>query len=134
MGAYTKKVQIESRTLGYLSSNHIIPAALQYQNTLIKNVQGLKDLGLKKDSYSMQLKFIELISKHIHEISEHVADMINARKKANKISDTQERALAYCHEVKSKFEKIRYHVDKLELIVDNNLWPMPKYRELLFLK
>ncbi len=131
---YIKKVQIESRTLGYLSSNHILPAAIQYQNTLIKNVQGLKELGLKKDSFATQLNLIEVISNHIKEISENVEAMIEDRKVANKMEDAREKAFAYCNTIKARFEKIRYHVDKLELLVDNNLWPMPKYRELLFLK
>lgn len=131
---YIKKVQIEARTLGYLATNHVLPAAIQYQNTLIENVKGLKDLGLKKDTYAAQFNIVEIISGHVQQINDNVEAMIEERKIANKIEDARDRAIAYCDKIKSKFDKIRYHIDKLELIVDNNLWPMPKYRELLFLK
>lgn len=131
---YTKRVQIEARTLGYIATNHIIPAAITYQNTLIANVKGLKDLGLSKDTYAAQLKIVEVLSRHIQEVSTNVEQMIEDRKVANKIENGRDRAIAYCDVIKARFEKIRYHLDKMELIVDNNLWPMPKYRELLFLK
>lgn len=131
---YVKKVQIEARILGYLATNHILPAAIKYQNELVKNVQGLRDLKLKPESYRAQLNLVEVISGHIQEINDNVEAMIAERKKANILPDVRSRAVAYCHEVKERFEKIRYHVDKLELIVDDNMWPMPKYRELLFLR
>jgi glutamine synthetase len=131
---YVKKVQIEARMLGYLATNHVLPAAIQYQNTLIENVRGLKEVGLKATAYKAQLNLLEVVSGHIQEISENVETMIEARKKANKLKDAREMAMAYCEQVKCRFDKIRYHVDKLELIVDDNLWPMPKYRELLFLR
>ncbi len=131
---YIKKVQIEARIIGYLATNHVLPAAINYQNTLIENVKGLKDLGLDKKSYKAQLNLVEIISDHIQKINDNVEDMIEARKKANDTEDLHKRALMYCHEVKTFFDKIRYHADKLELIVDDKLWPMPKYRELLFMR
>jgi glutamine synthetase len=131
---YIKKVQIEARILGYLSANHVLPAAINYQNTLISNVRGLKEIGLDKKSYAAQFNMIEIMSNHIQEINDNVEAMIEARKKANNEADTHKRALMYCHEVKTYFDKIRYHADKLELIVDDKLWPLPKYRELLFIR
>lgn len=131
---YVKKIQIEARMLGYISSNHILPAALNYQNTMIENVKGMMDIGLDKSSFSAQIKTIEVINKHIQMINEQVESMIEARKKANKIEDSHKKADAYCNEVRPHFEIIRYHVDKLELIVDDKLWPLPKYREMLFLR
>lgn len=131
---YVKKIQIEARMLGYISSNHILPAALNYQNTMIENVKGMMDIGLDKSSFSAQIKTIEVINKHIQVINEQVESMIEARKKANKIEDSHKKADAYCNEVRPHFETIRYHVDKLELIVDDKLWPLPKYREMLFLR
>jgi glutamine synthetase len=131
---YIKKVQIEARIIGYLSTNHILPAAINYQNTLIQNVRGLKELGLDNSSYKAQLNLLQVISGHIQNINDSVEAMLEARKKANDTEEIRERALKYCHEVKSYFEKIRYHADKLELIVDDKLWPLPKYRELLYMR
>src|SRR5262249_15981360 len=131
---YVKKVQIEARILGYIATNHILPAAVNYQNTLIANVRGLKDLGLDKYSYKAQLNLVEVMSSHIQNISNHVEAMIEARKKANNTESMHKRAEKYCNEVRTHFDTIRYHVDKLELIVDDKLWPLPKYRELLFLR
>ena len=131
---YVKKVQIEARLVGYLASNSILPPSVQYQNTLIENVKGLKDLGLTVESYRSQLNIIENISKHIQGVSENVEKMIEARKKANDIEDMHERAFAYCDTVKPYFDTIRYHADKLELVVDDKLWSLPKYREMLFLR
>ena len=131
---YVKKVQIEARILGYMASNHILPAAINYQNVLIDNVKGLKDLGLPKNSFHAQLKLIEAMSDHIQNINDNVEAMIEARKAANNTESTHDRAHKYCHEVKPYFDKIRYHADKLELIVDDKEWPLPKYRELLFLR
>ena len=134
---YIKKIQIESRIIGDLSHNHIIPTAIRYQNTLVENVKGLKEvLDIKtfvKLSNS-QMQNIKEISEHISIVRQLVADMIDKRKIANKIEDSAEKARLYNQEVLPFFEKIRYHVDKLELLVDDELWPLPKYRELLFIK
>lgn len=131
---YVKKVQIEARIIGYLSSNYVLPAAVQYQNILIDNIRGLKEIGLDETAYAAQKNIITKISTHIQAISTTVEAMIEARKIANKEPDMQKRAHLYCNEVKAKFDTIRYHSDKLELIVEDKLWPMPKYRELLFLR
>lgn len=134
MEDYVKKVQIEARILGYLCTNHVLPASIQYQNTLIENVKGLKDIGLDASHYKAQLNLIKVVSGHIQHINDYVEKMIAERKKANKIENARERAFAYCFQVKALFDDIRYHADKLELIVDDKLWPMPKYRELLFIR
>ena len=131
---YTLALQIEGRTLGDLSRNHIIPTAIKYLNTLIENVKGLKEIyGDKYAEHAKeQMLLIERISRHIAEINSGVNTMIEERKKANTIEDDFEKSLAYCNKVKPFFETIRYHCDKLELLVDNSLWPLAKYRELLF--
>ena len=131
---YTLALQIEGRTLGDLSRNHIIPTAIKYLNTLIENVKGLKEIyGDKYTEHAKeQMLLIERISRHIAEINSGVNTMIEERKKANAIEDYFEKSLAYCNKVKPFFETIRYHCDKLELLVDNSLWPLAKYRELLF--
>ncbi|MDB2701813.1 glutamine synthetase III [Flavobacteriaceae bacterium] len=131
---FTLALQIEGRTLGDLARNHIIPTAINYLNTLIENVRGLKEIygDEFKDKAKEQMLLIERISSHIAEINSGVNDMIEKRKNANLISDDLKKALAYCNDVKPCFETIRYHCDKLELLVDNSLWPLAKYRELLF--
>jgi glutamine synthetase len=132
---YIKKVQIEGRIMGELCTSHILPAAIKYQNILINNVKGLKDVGIDASSYANQLQILEKISVHINKVSDLVEQMIEARKKANNISNTRDMAIAYCDDVKGKFfDDIRYHVDKLELLVDDAYWYLPKYRELLFLR
>ena len=132
---YIKKVQIEARVMGDLASTYIIPAALKYQNSLIENIRGLKDAGLNASAYESQKDTLEKISEHVNAISKNVEAMVEARKKANDLKDTRSRAIAYCDDVKGNyFDVIRYHADKLELIIDDNLWPLPKYRELLFLR
>jgi len=132
--AYTLKIQIEARILGELALNEVLPAAVEYQNRLIENVKGLKELGLGEDTYASQIKLISSISNHINVIEKEVHNMVEARKVANAIEDASEKAKAYCDNVKPYFETIRYHADKLELLVEDKLWPLPKYRELLFLK
>ncbi len=134
---YTKKIQIESRVLGDLAINHIIPAAVRYQNLLLDNVYKIKELfsGSRAEKIAAQdLSSIESISDHITAIKEDVAAMIDARRKANKIESERSKAIAYHDEVAPKMETIRYHIDKLELMVDNEIWPLPKYRELLFIR
>ncbi|MDA3954439.1 MAG: glutamine synthetase III [Bacteroidales bacterium] len=132
---YTKKSQIEARVLGDLIRNHIIPTLIKYQNVLIENVRGIKEL-YPRDIYEKmaepQLKTITEISERFAIIKEAVDEMIEARKKANKIDNIREKSADYSNNVVPYFEKIRYHVDKLELIVDDEIWPFPKYREMLF--
>ena len=129
---YMKKVQIEARVLGDLAINHIIPTAVAYQNKLINNFKGLKELGLEEEYTNGVLDSIRDISKHISLIKKNVDDMVEQRKVANKIDDTRERAIMYCDQIKTYFDTIRYSVDKLELMVDDEDWPLVKYRELLF--
>ena len=131
---YIKKVQIEARVMGDLATNYILPSAVKYQNILIENIRGLKDVGLAEGSYANQLQILEKISEHINVMSDKVEAMVEARKVANEITNTREKAIAYCDTIKSYFDEIRYHADKLELYVDNKLWDLPKYRELLFLR
>lgn len=131
---YYKKLQIEARVMGEMVNNVIIPATISYQTELIENVKGLKEIGLDKASYTAQLDTIGKISHHLNTISADVKAMVNARKKANIIDDARERAIAYDETVKSYFDGIRYHVDKLEQVVADNKWPLPKFRELLFIK
>lgn len=134
---YTKKIQIESRVLGDLAINHIIPAAVRYQSLLLDNVYKIQQLfkGSKADSISAQdLSNIEAISDHISAIKSGVENMINARKHANHLDSERAKAIAYHDEVAPYMEDIRRHIDKLELMVDNEIWPLPKYRELLFIR
>jgi glutamine synthetase len=129
---YIKKVQIESRVMGDLALNHIIPTAIAYQNKLIDNANGLKGLGIDNSSI---VQTIKKMSTYIDDIKNGVFDMIEERKRINKMESTHDRAIAYCDDVKEKyFDKIRYAVDKLELLVDDEDWPLVKYRELLFLR
>jgi glutamine synthetase len=130
--AYIKKVQIEARVMGDLAMNHIIPTAIAYQNKLIQNANGLKGLGIDNKAV---VQSIREISSHIDTIKNGVRQMIEERKRINKIGDTHKRAFAYCDDVKEKyFESIRDAVDKLELLVDDEDWPLIKYREMLFLR
>ncbi|MDR2809417.1 MAG: glutamine synthetase III [Tannerellaceae bacterium] len=134
---YTKKVQIEARVLGDLAMNHIIPIATRYQSSLIDNVYKLRDLFPVDKAASMSvrnLEIIEDISNHISFIKEKVDEMVEARKVANKIESEREKAIAYHDTVFPMFDEIRYHIDKLELVVDDELWTLPKYRELLFVR
>ncbi|MFL5762310.1 MAG: glutamine synthetase III [Bacteroidia bacterium] len=134
---YTKKIQIESRVMADLALNHIIPTAIKYQSILIENVKGLKDILSAADfkkAAQIQLEMISDISEHINVIKTKVDEMTEARKKANAISDVKKQAIDYCEKVKSYFDIIRYNVDKLEILVDDESWPLPKYRELLFTK
>jgi glutamine synthetase len=129
---YIMKVQIESRVMGDLALNHIIPTAIVYQNKLITNAKGLKELGLDNTEIVDDIK---TISNYIVDIEQAVTAMTEERKKANKIDSARDRAIAYCDKVKAQhFDKIRYAVDKLELLVDDNDWPLVKYREMLFIR
>ena len=132
---YVLKIQIESRLMGDIIQNYFIPAAVEYQNKLILNVQGLISvLGDKagREASKAQLTLIERISLHINKMKSSSDAMLEQRKLANKMEDTEHKAFAYCDNVKSHFDEIRYHADKLELLVDDELWPLPKFRELLF--
>lgn len=129
---YAKHIQIEARVMGDLAKNHVIPTAINYQNKLIINVKGLKDVGIEPAETVVDI--IKEITGHITVIQQKVNEMVEARKVANKIENSRERAIEYCYKVKSHFAEIRYHVDKLELLVDDEDWPLAKYRELLFLR
>lgn len=130
--SYIKRVQIEARVIGDLAMNHIIPTAIAYQNKLITNANGLKGLGVDN---AVVVATIKEISKHIETITTNVHQMVDERKRLNKVQDTHKRAFGYCDDIKEKFfDKIRDAVDKLELLVDDEDWPLVKYRELLFLR
>jgi glutamine synthetase len=131
--SYIKRVQIEARVMGDLAMNHIVPTAIRYQSKLIENAKGLKELGFT-DTKSV-LQTIKEISEHIDTIKTSVRAMIEERKRINQITDTHKRAIAYCDDIKEKyFDKIREAVDDLELLVDDEDWPLVKYREMLFLR
>ncbi|CAM3493097.1 MULTISPECIES: glutamine synthetase III [Sphingobacterium] len=130
---FYKKLQIEARVIEEMVNNQIAPACFTYQNELIENVKGLKDLGLAQAAFSSQLNFVERISTHVNTILEQAEAMRQERKKANQIDDVRERSIAYDELVKPYFDVIRYHVNKLEKIVDDKKWPLPKLREILFL-
>ena len=134
---YSKVIQIESRVLADLAGNHIIPTAIRYQNILVENVKGLKEI-LSDDQFEKQAEvqkyIIGKISEHVIEIRKDVKAMIEKRKDANALEEADKRAFFYCNEIKPYLETIRYHVDKLELLVDDEMWTLPKYREMLFIK
>ena len=129
--AYVRKVQIESRIMGDLAQNHIIPAALRYQGELIHGLNGMKNVGLDVED-TVGYDTVKDITRHLKEVKTNVTAMIEARKKANKLENSREMAVAYKDIKETYFEKIRYHVDKLEFLVDDSYWPLAKYRELLF--
>ena len=133
---YVKKIQIEGRILGDIARNHVVPTAIRYQNVLIENVKGLKEIfGASFEKIAKeQIALIKEISEHIEGINTKVEKMTEERKKANALTSTEKMAAAYCDKVKPYFEEIRYHADKLELLVDDELWTLTKYRELLFTK
>lgn len=134
---FTKKVQIESRVLGDLALNHVVPVATRYQSVLVDNLVKLKTLfPIEKGNAltARDLATIEKMSQHMCVIKEETERMINARKEANRITDERTKAVAYHDNVVPAMERIRYHIDKLELMVDNEMWPLPKYREMLFLR
>ncbi len=134
---FTKKIQIEARVLGDLAINHIVPVAIKYQTMLLENVKSLKEVFSTEEFNTLAVGRLELIREiggHISSIKAKVKEMIEARKVANVIESEKEKAYAYEGSVRPYLDDIRYHIDKLELIVDNELWPLPKYRELLFVK
>ena len=134
---YSKKIQIESRVLGDLAINHIIPAAVRYQSTLLDNVYKIKQLfsGDKADTIAaIDMDNIEQISENIAAIKTKVKEMVEVRHKANRMPSERDKAIAYHDDVMPKMDEIRTHIDNLELMVDNEIWPLPKYRELLFIR
>jgi glutamine synthetase len=134
---YILKIQIESRLMGDLVQNNFIPAAVEYQNKLLQNVQGLISvLGDKpgRAAANAQIELLEKVSMHINKMKQASDTMLAARKLANKLDGAEQKALAYCDQVKVHFDEIRYHADKLELLVEDELWPLPKFRELLFIR
>lgn len=134
---YTKKIQIEARVLGDISMNHIIPVATSYQSQLLKNVENMSAIFPAEKAQKLSernLKLIEEIVERTSAIERMVEELVDARKVANKIDDEHQKAIAYHDTVEPKFDEIRYQIDKLELIVDDSIWPLPKYRELLFIR
>jgi glutamine synthetase len=134
---YTKKVQIEARVLGDLAINHIIPVALRYQSILLDNIVRIKSIFdvEKASAFSADdVANVEKLARHMKVIKDEVAAMVDARRVANKIDGERAKAIAYHDNVVPHMDVIRYHIDKLELMVDNEIWPLPKYRELLFIR
>ncbi len=134
---FTMKVQIEARVLGDLAINHIVPTAIRYQTSLIDNVKGMRDIFSEEEFQNLaasRLNLIKEISGHISSIKAKVHEMVEERKKYNIVEDVQEKAFAYDQKVRPYLEDIRLHIDKLELVIDDEMWPLPKYRELLFTK
>ena len=131
---YVKKLQIEARIIGDVCLNHVIPAAVSYQNILIKSIKGCKDVfgDEYRDLCKADMETYRHISGYVNNISANVAELVEARKKANKVENMAERAYLYSTEVKAAMDKVRYNADHLEMLVDDELWPLPKYRELLF--
>ena len=134
---YTKKIQIEARVLGDLALNHIVPVATTYQSTLIDNVYKMHEIFPEKKADALtvrNMELIEAIASHTALIKEHVDAMIESRKIANRLTDEREKAIAYHDTVFPWLDEIRSHIDELELIVDDRMWTLPKYRELLFIR
>ncbi len=132
---YVLKLQIEARIMGDLTQNHIIPAVIEYQNKLIKNISGLVDVyGDKegKKAAAAQIDLLSRISIHLNKMKDAADVMLKERKVANQLENAHKKAYAYCDKVKVHFDEIRYHADKLELLIDDELWPLPKFREMLF--
>jgi glutamine synthetase len=132
--SYYKKLQIEARVMGEVANTMIIPACIAYQNTLLENAKSIKELGLSKEALVAPLAIINKLSDHLSIVKTTIDEMLEARKVANTIEDSRDKAIAYDEKVKSHFDTIRYNIDKLEQIVDDSVWPLPKFRELLFLK
>ncbi len=133
--SYILKIQIESRLMGDIVQNYFIPAAVEYQNKLLKNVQGLMHVFGEKEGKNQaqaQIELLTKISEHLNLMKKSADIMLKERKLANKIAHAEEKAIAYCDNVKIHFDEIRYHADKLELLVEDELWPLPKFREMLF--
>ena len=132
--SYFKKLQIEARVMGEMANSMVIPATISYQNSLLENARGLKELGMSKEALETPIAIINKVSEHLRIVKTSIDAMLEERKVTNAIEDSREKAIAYDENVKSYFDTIRYHTDKLEQIVDDSVWPLPKFRELLFLK
>ncbi|MEY4107423.1 MAG: hypothetical protein RL181_1765, partial [Bacteroidota bacterium] len=132
--SYVLKLQIESRTLGEMAINHVLPAAVAYQTDLANNVASLRELGLPESAYKAQLEIVTKISENINGMKEAVDSMTTARKVANDLEHAEEKAHAYCSSVKPYMETIRTFADRLEYLVDDREWPLVKYRELMFVR
>jgi glutamine synthetase len=135
--SYVLKIQIESRLMGDLVNNNFIPAVVTYQNKIIRNIEGMINIfgeGEGKEMAATQIALLKQLNEHLRVMKAASEKMLKERKKANLISDVETKALAYCDEVKIHFDEIRYHADKLELLVEDELWPLPKFRELLFVR
>jgi glutamine synthetase len=131
---YIKKIQIESRVMGDLVLNHVIPTAVKYQNVLTSNLKAMKEVGIEGKHTQNLVDTVKKISGYIDTLLDSVENMTEARKKANNTANTREKAVLYNQEVKGYFDKIRYCVDKLELLVDDEDWPLVKYREMLLVR
>ena len=131
---YVKKLQIEARVIGDMCLNHVIPAAVKYQNTLIENVRGIKEIfgNAYLDFCASEIETLKAISNSINSLSSYVDELVEARKRANRVPDIAERAKMYSHEVFELMGCVRTHADNLEMLIDDEIWPLPKYRELLF--
>ena len=134
LDSYIMKIQIEARVMGELGLNYIIPAAIGYQNELLQNVRMLREIGADDEATKAQEEIIGKIAKHVNGLRTELIAMVAARKAANTLTDTRAMAGAYCDDIKAKFDAIREHADKLERYVDDARWPLPKYRELLFIR
>jgi glutamine synthetase len=132
--AYTKQIQIEGRLMGDIALTRILPAVIKYENAIASAIVSLKNAGLKANSVKPHLELLEEINDNLAGLKKAVDAMTNERRKANEIEDVKQKALVYCNKVKSHFDDIRYHADKLERLVDDKMWELPKYRELLFIK
>ena len=135
--SYVLKIQIESRLMGDLVNNNFIPAVVTYQNKIIRNIEGMINIfgeGEGKEMAATQIALLKQLNEHLSVMKAASEKMLKERKKANLIVDAETKALAYCDEVKIHFDEIRYHADKLELLVEDELWPLPKFRELLFVR
>ncbi len=133
---YILNIQIEGRIFTELVYNHILPTVISYQNDLIKNITGLKEIygDSFRERTEGQLQMVEKLSLHLTELKKKTDAMVDERKKANVMLDLQEKAIAYCNKVRPYFEEIRFHGDRLERLVDDRVWPLAKYHELLFIK
>lgn len=137
MGNVHQKIQIEARVLGDLVMNHIVPVAIEYQTKLVDNAYKMKSLFSAEEATALSaenLAIIKEIAEHTAFIKEQVDEMVEARKIANRLTSEREKAIAYHDTIAPMLEDIRYHIDKLELIVDDQMWTLPKYRELLFIR